>query len=80
MEVLVDLGWAASSGSKSLDAVLLSAVRNAAPFHHFLKVKRGRVRREIPIAFQLKLLRGVKSTASIGRVHEFLPCPVRALS
>ncbi len=52
---LVDVKVAASSGSKSLDAAALSAVRNAAPFPSFPEGQEGTtLRLEIPIAFQLK--------------------------
>ncbi len=39
---LVDAKVVASSGSKSLDDAALIAVRDAAPFHHFLKAKKDR--------------------------------------
>ncbi len=52
---LVDAKVVASSGSKSLDAAALSAVRDAAPFPSFPEGQEGStLRMEIPIAFQLK--------------------------
>ena len=52
---LVDARIVASSGSKSLDAAALSAVRDAVPFPSFPEGQEGStLRLEIPIAFQLK--------------------------
>ena len=52
---LIDAKVVASSGSKSLDAAALSAVRDAAPFPSFPEGQEGStLRLEIPIAFQLK--------------------------
>lgn len=52
---LIDAKVVASSGSKSLDAAALSAVRDAAPFPSFPEGQEGAtLRLEIPIAFQLK--------------------------
>ncbi len=52
---LVDVKVVTSSGSKSLDAAALSAVRDAAPFPSFPEGQEGlTLRLEIPIAFQLK--------------------------
>lgn len=52
---LIDAKVVASSGSKSLDAAALAAVRDAVPFPSFPKGQEGTtLRLEIPIAFQLK--------------------------
>ena len=52
---LVNAKVVASSGSKSLDAAALSAVRDAAPYPSFPEGQEGlMLRLEIPIAFQLK--------------------------
>lgn len=52
---LTDAKVVASSGSKSLDAAALSAIRDAAPFPSFPEGQAGStLRLEIPIAFQLK--------------------------
>ena len=52
---LIDAKVVASSGSKSLDAAALSAVRDAAPFPSFPEgQEESTLRLEIPIAFQLK--------------------------
>lgn len=52
---LIDAKVVASSGSKSLDAAALSAVRDAAPFPSFPEGQEGTtLRLEIPITFQLK--------------------------
>ena len=52
---LIDAKVVASSGSKSLDAAALSAVRDAAPFPSFPEGQEGStLRLEIPISFQLK--------------------------
>lgn len=52
---LVDARIVASSGSKSLDAAALSAVRDAVPFPSFPEGQKGStLRLEIPIDFQLK--------------------------
>jgi TonB family protein len=52
---LVDAKVVASSGSKSLDAAALAAVRDAAPYPSFPEGQEGStLRLEIPISFQLK--------------------------
>ena len=52
---LIDAIIVASSGSKSLDAAALSAVRDAAPFPSFPEGQDGAtLRLEIPITFQLR--------------------------
>ena len=52
---LVDAKVVASSGSKSLDAAALSAVRDATPYPSFPEGQDGStLRLEIPISFQLK--------------------------
>ena len=53
---LIDAKVVASSGSKSLDAAALGAVRDAAPYPSFPESQAGStLRLEIPISFQLKI-------------------------